>query len=102
MKKLAVAFVLVLSLFALSAAAGEMTGWIADSKCAAKGAKAEHAACAEKCVKGGASPVFVSGDKVLKIDDVSKVQAHVGHKVTINGSVDGDTIKVESVKMASD
>ena len=100
MTRLAVAFVLVLSLFALSAAAGEWTGWISDSKCAAKGAKAEHQGCAQKCVKGGAAPVLVSEGKVLKIDDASKVQDHIGHKVTVSGKLEGDTVTIDSVKMA--
>ena len=100
MKKLVVVFVLLMSLFAVSAMADEWTGYISDSKCGAKGAKDAHAACAEKCVKGGAAPVFVTSDgKVLKIDDASKVTDHVGHKVTLTGTLDGDTVKVESVKM---
>jgi len=100
LKKLVVVFVLLMSLFAVSAMADEWTGYISDSKCGAKGAKDAHAACAEKCVKGGAAPVFVTSDgKVLKIDDASKVTDHVGHKVTLTGTLDGDTVKVESVKM---
>ena len=100
MKKLVVVFVLLMSLFAVSAMADEWTGYISDSKCGAKGAKDAHAACAEKCVKGGAAPVFVTSDgKVLKIDDASKVTDHVGHKVTLTGTLDGDTVKVDSVKM---
>ena len=39
-------------------------------------------------------------DKVLKIDDASKVEGHIGQKVTVTGSVDGGTIKVESLKAA--
>jgi hypothetical protein len=102
-KKLALAFLLVLSLLAFTAAAAEMTGYISDAKCA-KGdvAKAEsdaHAGCAAGCAKKGIALVFVSGGKVYTIDDQSKVQAHAGHKVTVTGKVDGDTLKVESVKM---
>jgi hypothetical protein len=99
LKRIVLAFVLVLSLFAVTSMAAEMTGYISDSKCAAKGAKDAHADCAVKCVKGGAAPVFVSDGKVYKIDDAAKVQDHVGHKVTITGDVKGDTIHVESVKM---
>ena len=103
MKKLTLAVFLVVSFFVVSAAAKDMTGWISDSKCAAKGAKAEHADCAKKCVEGGASPVFVSDadGKVYKVDDASKVQDHIGHKVTVSGSVKSDTVQVKSVKMAS-
>jgi Protein of unknown function (DUF5818) len=99
LKRVVLAVVLLLSVFALTAMAGEWTGYISDSKCGAKGAKDAHADCAVSCVKGGASPVFVTGGKVYKIDDTSKVADHVGHKVTITGELKGDTVQVESVKM---
>ena len=99
MKRIVLAFVSVLSLSTLTSFAAEMTGYISDSKCGAKGEKDAHADCAVKCVKGGASPVFVSDGKVYKIDDVAKVQDHVGHKVTITGELKGDTIQVQEVKM---
>ena len=99
LKKVVIAFVLVLSLFTVTAMAGEWTGYISDSKCGAKGAKDAHADCAVSCVKGGASPVFVTDGKVYKVDDTSKVAEHVGHKVTIKGDLKGDTVHVEEVKM---
>ena len=92
-------FLLILSGFSLTAVADEWTGYISDSKCGAKGAKDEHGECAAKCVKGGASPVFVTDGKVYKIDDSSKVQDHIGHKVTITGELKGDTLQVQDVKM---
>ncbi len=90
-----------LSVTAMSAFAGEWTGYIADATCASKGKadSADHAACAQKCIKGGAAPVFVVGDKVYKIANTDKVMAHAGHKVTINGDLEGDTVTVNSVKM---
>jgi Protein of unknown function (DUF5818) len=99
LKKVVIALVLVLSVFTLTAMAGEWTGYISDSKCGAKGDNVGHADCAVTCVKGGASPVFVTDGKVYKIDDASKVQEHIGHKVTITGELKGDTVQVESVKM---
>lgn len=99
MKKLVVVFVSVCALFAISAPAADFKGWVVDAKCATKGANAGHAACAEKCAKGGAALVFVSDGKVLKVADQAKVQAHVGHEVTITGKVEGDSISVDSVKM---
>lgn len=99
MKKVVLALLLVLSLFALTAVAGEWTGYISDSKCGAKGAKDAHKDCAVNCVKGGASPVFVTDGKVYKIDDASKVQDHIGHKVTITGEMKGDSVSIEDVKM---
>ena len=102
MKKLVFAVLLVLSLLAFTAAAAEMTGYVSDAKCAKDVAKAEsdaHAGCAAACAKKGAALVFVSDGKVYKIDDQAKVQDHAGHKVTINGKVDGEMVKVDSVKM---
>ena len=97
--KFVLALALVLSVITLTAMAGEWSGYISDSKCGVKGAKDEHADCAVKCVKGGASPVFVTDGKVYKIEDTSKVQDHIGHKVTITGELKGDTVQVESVKI---
>lgn len=101
MKKFALTFVGV-SMLAFTASAAEMTGYISDAKCAKDVAKVEsdaHAGCAQGCAKKGAALVFVSGGKVYKVDDQAKVQDHAGHKVTITGKVDGDTLKVDSVKM---
>ena len=96
----------VLSVFtfcAISAMAAEWTGYIADASCAGKkpdhGAADDHAACAARCIKGGAPAVFVSEGKVYKISNQDKVVAHAGKKVTVSGTMDGDTIKVDEVKM---
>ena len=96
-------FAFLFSLFAASMFAAEWTGTIADSKCAAKHADASEKSmkCAQACVKGGADAVFITGDKVVKIANQDAVKEHVGHKVTINGKMDGDTLTVDSVKMAS-
>jgi hypothetical protein len=102
LKKLVLACAVVLSLFALSAMAADMTGYVSDAKCAADVAKVEadgHANCAAACARKGAELVFVSGGKVYKVDDQAKVKDHAGHKVTISGKVDGDTLKIDSVKM---
>lgn len=99
MKKVILGSVMVFSMFTFTAMAEEMTGYISDSHCGAKGDKASHAACAEKCVKGGAAAVFVSGGKVYKIDDQAKVADHIGHKVTITGEFKDGSVQVENVKM---
>ncbi len=52
MKRLVVALVLATSVFALSAMADEMKGYISDSKCGAKHVKDHNAKCIEGCVKG--------------------------------------------------
>ena len=91
------------ALFTMSAMAEKWTGTISDAKCGMAHADASEKSikCVEGCVKGGQAPVFVVGDKVLKIDAASKdkVMSHLGHKVMINGKLTGDTVMVKSVKM---
>src|SRR4026208_1915257 len=94
---------LALLLFVCSSTllAGEWVGWLADGKCAANGAKAEHKGCSIKCVESGQPIVFVTDDKkVFKFDSQEKVKSLLGDRVTLSGSIDGDTIKVASVKKA--
>lgn len=99
MKKLAIA----LSFSAIAAFAGDWTGTISDSKCGAAHADGSEKSvkCSQACVKSGkAQPVLVSEGKVYKLSDAAKAADHVGHKVTVSGDLDGDTIKVSDVKMA--
>lgn len=95
---------LAASLFAVSAMAESWTGTISDSKCGAKHADASEKsmACVKACVGRGGEAVFVVGDKVLKLDAASKakIAEHLGHKVVIDGSLEGETVTVASVKMA--
>lgn len=95
--KLAFAF----SLLAVSAFAAEWKGTISDSKCAAAHADASEKSmkCVNACVKGGQKAVLVSEGKVLKIANQDKVAEHLGHKVTVTGKLDGDTVTIDSVKM---
>lgn len=100
MKKIAFLF----SLFAASMFAAEMTGTISDAKCgkAHMDASEKSMKCAQACVKGGKAAVFVTSDgKVLTIANQDKAVEHVGHKVTVDGKVDGDSITIDSLKMAS-
>jgi hypothetical protein len=99
-KKIVFSSVMALSLFSLSAFAEEFNAYISDSKCGAKHAADMNAKCVASCIKGGASPIAVVGDKVYKIDDADKVKDHLGHKVIITGKADGDKLTVDSVKMA--
>ena len=95
--KIAVFIGLVLTTAGLTRAE-QLTGFLADSKCAAAGKanSAGHADCAKKCVQGGAPVVLVTAEnKVYKIKNQDKVKNHVGEKVTLDGNVDGDTIEVE-------
>jgi hypothetical protein len=83
--------------------AEEVTGFLADAKCAAggKGGSAGHAGCAKKCVDGGEAVVLVTAEgKVYKIKNQEKVKGHVGAKATLEGKIDGDTIEVERGRAA--
>lgn len=101
MKKLVVSLFLVLSLFAVAAMAGEWTGHITDSKCGVAHSKKVNVACVEKCIKGGAAAVFVTGDKVLKIDQskTKVAESFYGHPVKVTGTIDGETLKLDSIAM---
>jgi len=100
---LAVCFVLALSALAFDdmGKSGTVNGWIVDDKCGAKGANAGAEACTKKCLAAGAKMVVVTdGDqKILTVENPAALKGHEGHHVAVTGSVTGDSIKVESVKM---
>ena len=105
MKRFAALALAILLLSGLSVVAGEngkWTGWLSDAKCAANGAKASHKGCSIKCVEGGQPVVFVqdTDKKVFKLDGVEKVKSLLGDKVILEGSLDGETIKVISAAKA--
>jgi hypothetical protein len=86
------------------------TGKISDDMCGASHAKmaAEHADakmtdrdCTLACVKGGGKYVFVSGEKVYKIEnqDSPLLQQHAGHTVKLTGEMKGETVTVSNIVM---
>ena len=93
----------VLAVFALTTVSGmaaDWTGYVIDQACAAKKEMRGNVECAQSCIKRGSPAVLVTDDgQIIKIADQDKVKEHAGHKVTITGKMDGDAIKVDSVKM---
>jgi len=80
----------------------DLTGYLADNKCAVAGKAGNdgHAGCAAACVKKGEPIVLVDGaGKVYMISNQDAVKEHIGHKVTVTGKVDGMSVHVDSVKM---
>jgi hypothetical protein len=106
MKKISVA---LLALFVVSflapalAHAGDWTGWITDEHCGAKGAKAGHEKCAEKCMHDGSKLVFYNNadKKIYKIDNQDLAKGHLGHEVKVSGEATGDSIKVSGIEPAA-
>lgn len=101
----------LIALLSTTAFAGEWTGYISDEKCASASAKAKSAAewikpaafesCVKTCVKQGSAVVFVTEDnRLYKIDadSMAKVMPQLGHKVVVTGKIDGETIKIDSIK----
>lgn len=91
-------------------AAGAIVGYVSDEKCALSGSKSATAAewikpaafesCVKDCLKEGAEPVFVTeNNKILKFDAASrkKIDAHLGHKVSVTGKVTGTTIAIDTI-----
>ena len=105
MKKFVLASFLGASVFAFTAAADQMTGYISDAHCGAKHkapSEANTKCVRDMCIKGGADPVLVTNDKVVKFDDSSKEKAvpFAGKNVSIDGSMDGDTLKINTISEA--
>jgi hypothetical protein len=97
-----------IALFALGlrlsagAIAADFAGYVIDETCASKPAMKGNEACARKCIKGGSPAALLTADaKVYKLDDQAKAVEHAGHKVKITGTLDGDTIKIESIMVDS-
>jgi hypothetical protein len=104
MKRKMLGLLLSGGLLLTAASAAELTGWISDSNCGAGNAssKASARTCAERCIKEGAAPVFVSesDQKVYKLSDAAKANAHLKGKVKITGAIKGDTITITDIKDA--
>jgi hypothetical protein len=107
MKKTTVVFLTLLSLtVALAASAGtkgSWTGWVTDEHCGAKGASADHKACAEKCLQKGGKLVFynTADKKIYSLDNQDMAKQNIGHEVKVTGEVEGKDIKVASIDAAA-
>ena len=86
-----------------SAAAKILTGIVSDSMCGAHHMAKDKspADCTRMCVKQGQKYALVVGQKVYTLqgheDDLDK---RAGQRVTVKGTVTGDTVDVASVTLA--
>ncbi len=103
MKRVFLACAFALSLSAVSAMAAEMTGIVTDAKCKHTDTSAASVKCAQGCIKSGVAAVFVdtaNENKVYTIANPDKIKSHIGQKVKVEGTVDGDKLTINSVKAA--
>jgi hypothetical protein len=78
----------------------KMTGWVSDSMCGAKGANANHMACAKKCIAGGEKVVFVTDKdkKIMQVANQDSLKDHAGEHVQIMASTNSDgSLQVDKV-----
>jgi hypothetical protein len=82
----------------------KMTGWVVDEKCGARVANEHGSDCAKKCVQQGQPVVFVDDkdQSVLKVANQDSLKSHAGEHVSVSGSVDNGTLKVDKVAPAKE
>jgi len=104
MKKYFLPAALVLAIsasFAFKSGEVHLKGVIEDSTCAASGTQMSPATsrinCVKKCIKMGASAVLVADGKVYKIANQKAVLKYAGEDVSVDGTVNGDTIQVTKI-----
>ena len=101
MKRLLLSVSLAAGLLPGAMLAEEITGYVSDAHCgAAHNSPSEaNTKCLTGCIKKGADPVLVSNGKVMKFDADSKekAKAYAGENVKIDGTMDGDIVKVNSI-----
>jgi hypothetical protein len=81
----------------------DWTGYISETHCGAKhnDGSADSINCVKGCIKGGAKPVLVVGDKVVNIANADKVpEALYGLKVKVHGTMKGDDVEISSIAAA--
>jgi hypothetical protein len=105
MKKLiaGTAFAAIAAFVLAASSPGSWTGWVTDSHCGAKGANADHASCAIKCVKekGASWALWDPAQKKLYIlENASDAEKMAAHEVTVHGTLEGDKIDVTSMSPA--
>jgi predicted type IV restriction endonuclease len=80
---------------------GSWTGIVTDTGCGAKGAKADHAACAHKCVKSGEKyALYTAADgKVWVLSNQDEAGKMAGKEVVVKGKADKEKMTIEVASM---
>ncbi|MEZ5399014.1 MAG: hypothetical protein R2729_05040 [Bryobacteraceae bacterium] len=86
------------ALFAITAFGASFEGVLSDAKC--KHGDESKAGCISKCIEGGSDAVLLSGDEVYTLKgDKAEFVKHAGHKVKIDGALDGKVLTVTKISM---
>jgi hypothetical protein len=75
-------------------------GVISDDHCGPRhdmGSGRSPAECARMCVREGQQYIVVSGDKSYRLTGRDDLTVLAGERVTVTGSLTGDTIKIKSI-----
>lgn len=97
------ALVLLATVVAPAADAGKtatLKGWITDSFCGAKNANSEGTGCIKDCYKNGAKLELIADGKAYQLSNQKLAFENVGQEVVITGTLDKDTIQVETIVAA--
>jgi hypothetical protein len=81
-----------------------ISGFVSDSQCGASHSSPSDSAtkCVKGCLKRGGEAVLVSDGKVYHLKGkTDAVRELAGQDVTITGTIDGDTLTVDSVAAKS-
>lgn len=78
------------------------TGEVGDAMCGSKHMEGTPAECTRACVSKGSKFALVVGEKIYVLDTtdqaaLSTLNQQAGKKVTVTGTLNGDTIEVSSV-----
>jgi hypothetical protein len=76
------------------------SGVISDDHCGPRhdmGSGKSPAECTRMCVRNGGQYVILSGDKIYKLTGRDDLTMVAGERVTISGSLTGDTIKIKTL-----
>src|SRR5215469_6415139 len=81
-----------------------LTGIVSDSMCGAKHMAKDKspAECTRMCVKQGMKYALVAGNKVYTLEGhEAELDKLAGEKATVKGTVNGETVMVDSVVLAT-
>ena len=99
---------LMFCLFAASAPAETVRGWLACDRCTAGRARngiftANNPECAKQCIAQGAKTVLVDSDhkRLLYVSNPDAAKPNIGDYVEIEGALDStaNTLQIQSMKM---